>query len=107
MKIKELAKAPQLQHCVIDSDFILEAYGEPLEFWIHDRLDIPVWLKLASLKNDQSQLFSFLADVIRDEKGNLVLKQGEMLPIEIIRVVVEAIVSKLGNFKAQTSEISQ
>ncbi len=105
MNIKQLAKKPQLKKVTIDTDFIVQAYGEPLEFWMYDRFDIPVWMKISSLKDDQSELFNLLREVIRDEMGNPVLGAGEMLPIEIIHEVVRGIVSNLGNLQAQTSEI--
>lgn len=103
MKIQQLAAQPQLKQVTIDTDFIVKAYGEPLEFWMYDRLDIPVWMRLASLKDDQSQLMGLLRDILRDEEGNLVLKENEMLPIDILQAVVEAVVANLGNFQAQTS----
>lgn len=105
MNIKELAKKPQLKKVTVDSEFIVKAYGEPLEFYMYDRFDIPVWMKISTLKDDQSELFNLLRELIRDETGAPVLGAGEILPIEIVQEVVKGIVNNMGNASTQTSEI--
>jgi hypothetical protein len=102
MNIKELAAKPKLQKVTVDSKVIVEAYGEPLEFYMYDRMDIPAWMKLAALKDDQTHLMSALRDIIRDENGSLVLEEGELLPIEILKEVIDSIVAQLGNSHSQT-----
>ena len=104
MKLKELAAKPQLVKIVIDKEVIVNAYGEPLEFYMWDRQDIPTFLRILQLKENQNEIFSLVKDTVLDEEGSPVLEPGEMLPLEIMLAVVEAVVQHLGNFKALTTQ---
>jgi len=44
-----------------------------------------------------------MKDLVLDEKGNGVLNDGEMLPIEIMVPVIETALKQLGNKLPQTS----
>lgn len=104
MNIKQLAAKPKLIKVAIDSEQILSLYGEPLEFWMYDRQNIPTFMKIVALKDDQTQVFDLIKDVVLDEEGKKVLEDGEMLPIEVMVPVVEGIISKLGNLKPLTTQ---
>lgn len=103
MNIKELARKPELKKITVDTPFVVEAYGEPLDFWMYDRQSVPTYLQLAQLKDDHNQLFQIIKDIIMDENGLPVLKDGEMLPIDIMVPVLEAAIRELGNARPQTS----
>ena len=103
MNIKELARKPELKKITVDTPFVVEAYGEPLDFWMYDRQSVPTYLQLAQLKDDHNQLFQIIKDIIMDENGLPVLKDGEMLPIDIMVPVLEAAIRELGNAQPQTS----
>lgn len=103
MKLKELAAKPKLIKLTIDTDFIVESYGEPLEFWMWDRQDIPTFLKVIQLKENQHEIFNLVKDVVLDEEANPVLEEGEMLPLDIMVAVLEAVVKQLGNTKPLTT----
>lgn len=105
MQLKELATKPKLKKVVVDTPVIVEAYGEPLEFYMWDRQDLPTYLKLAQIKNNQEQIFDIVKQVVLDDKGNQVLGDGEMLPVDIMVPVLEATVMQLGNIQPQTLEV--
>lgn len=102
MQLKELAAKPKLNKVVIDTDNIISLYGEPLEFYMWDRQDIPTFLKIVQMKEDKLELFNLLKDVVLDEAGTPVLQDGEMLPLEVMVAVIEGVVKNLGNSKPQT-----
>lgn len=105
MKLSELKSKPKLIKVVVDTDLVVEAYGEPVEFWMYDRQDLPTFLRLANVSEDQASVMELVRDLVLDENGKPVLEQGEVLPIEILMAVIEAMVQNLGNFKSQTSQV--
>lgn len=103
MELKQIASKPTLQKVVVDRPFIVEAYGEPLEFYMWDRQSLPTFLRLAQLKDDQEQLFDILKDLVLDSDGKGVLSDGQMLPVDIMVPVLETAIEHLGNTTPQTS----
>lgn len=104
MELKQLATKPQLQKITVDNESVVEAYGEPVEFYMYDRQDLPTYLRLAQLREDQDELFTVIRELVLDKTGAKVLNEGEMLPIEIMVPVLEAAVNHLGNVNPQTSQ---
>jgi hypothetical protein len=104
MQLKELAQKPKLELVTVDTPVIVEAYGEPLEFYMMDRQDLPTYLKLAQIKDNQEEIFEIVKDIVLDDKGKRVLSDGELLPVDIMVPVLEAAIQRLGNMKPQTSE---
>ncbi len=104
MQLKELAQKPKLELVTVDTPVIVEAYGEPLEFYMMDRQDLPTYLKLAQIKDNQEEIFNIVKDIVLDDKGKRVLSDGELLPVDIMVPVLEAAIQRLGNMKPQTSE---
>lgn len=103
MELKALAAKPQLELVTVDDPVIVEAYGEPLEFYMWDRQDIPTYLKLSQIKDDQLAIFDIVKTIVLDQAGQPVLGPGDVLPIEIMIPVIKAAVAKLGNKKPLTS----
>ena len=104
MNIKELAKKPELKKITVDNEVIVKAYGEPLEFWMYDRQDVPTYLQLAQLKDDYGAIFDVVRKLVLDEKGKPVLDENDTLPIDVMIPVVEQAIYALGNIKPQTSQ---
>jgi len=104
MQLKELAQKPKLERVTVTDEVVVKAYGEPLEFYMWDRQDLPTYLKLANMKDNQDQLFDVVKDVVLDEKGDQVLGDGELLPVDIMVPVLAAAMAQLGNIKPQTSQ---
>lgn len=104
MKLKDLAKKPQLIKVVLDDEFIVEAYGEPVEFYMFDRQDLPTYIKLSKVEADNEALPELMRQLVLDEKGQPVLGPTEVLDVEIMIKVIEAVVKNLGNFRNLTSK---
>ena len=97
MNLKDLAKTPTLVKVVIDSEDILAEYGEPLEFYTYDRQPMDVFLKVAaSDRQDFSQLVDVLKTMVLDEEGNMVMKDGLILPSRVLVAVFSKMVEVLG-----------
>lgn len=99
MKLSELAKNPKLVKVVIDDEKLVAKYGEPVEFFIYDRVDMEKFMALASLDGKQNiaEVVKTMKDLILDEKGNKVIDGGKILPNDIMIKAVEATVVQLGN----------
>lgn len=102
MQLKELAAKPKLNKITLDTDHIQSLYGEPLEFYMWDRQDIPTFLKIIQMKEDNLAIFNLLKDIVLDDQGLPVLTEGEMLPMEVMVAVIEGVVKNLGNSQPQT-----
>jgi hypothetical protein len=103
MNIKELARKPKLKKITVDNPTIVEAYGEPVEFWMYDRQSVPTYLQLAQIKDDHAEIFEIVKTIIMDEQGLPVLNDGEILPIDIMIPILEAAIHELGNAQPQTT----
>lgn len=103
MNIKELARKPELKKITVDNPIVVEAYGEPVDFWMYDRQSVPTYIQLAQIKDNHYEIFEIVKQIIMDEQGLPVLNDGEMLPIDIMIPILEAAIMQLGNAQAQTS----
>ena len=102
MKLKELAGKPQLVELTIDDETIIESYGEPITFFVLDKLPISTYTKLAPIKEDNVQdLFNILKDLILDDDGNPIMSDEVALPIDIMTAAVLKVSNNLG--KSQNS----
>jgi hypothetical protein len=105
MKLETLASKPQLIKIIIDDEDIVSKYGEAVEFHVYDRQDMDTFMSLASMKEDTQfgEIAKVVAKLVLDEKGNPVLEDGEMLPMDLTVKTVEKVVAHLGNSMTQTS----
>lgn len=105
MKLAELAKEPKLVKITIDDARMVENYGEAIEFWVYDRVDMETFMKLANLEGgkDIGEIVVVMKDLILDEKGNKIISNGRVLPNDLMIKAVEKTVEALGNFATQTS----
>jgi len=106
MKLAELAKEPKLINIKIDDSGIVEKYGEDVEFWVYDRVDMETFMALANLEGGQNigKIVSVMKDLILDDKGNKIIADGRILPNDVMIKAVEKTVTALGNFATQTSQ---
>jgi len=97
LKLTQLASKPQLIKVLIDKAEIVEAYGDELEFWIWDRQPIDQFIRMATTGNDNyGEMIKMVNELILDEDGNKVLKEGEALPNDVMITVIGAVVERLG-----------
>ena len=105
MKLTELAKEPKLVKIEIDDEAMVKTYGEIIEFWVYDRVDMETFMKLANLEGGQNMqdIIVVMKELILDEQGNKVIAEGKVLPNDVMIKAVEKTVQALGNFATQTS----
>jgi hypothetical protein len=106
MKLQQLASKPTLTKIVIDNEDIVKEYGEELEFYIYDRQPMSVFMKLASMdqnENSLEDLAHIVEDMIMDEQGKKIINKDVSLPIDVMVKVIEKTVNRLGNTKTPTS----
>jgi hypothetical protein len=97
MKLTQLAAKPQLVRIEITDEDIIQQYGEALEFWIWDRQPMDKFIRLAQMKGeDMSELIAAVNDMVLDEEGNAVVKDGLILPTNIMTKVIGKVVETLG-----------
>lgn len=105
MKLTELAKEPKLTKITIDDAELVKTYGDAIDFWVYDRVDMETFMKLANLEGGQNiaDVVKVMKDLILDEKGNKIIDKNNILPNDVMIKAVEKTVNALGNFVTPTS----
>ena len=97
MKLTQLAAKPQLIKLTLDDEGIREKYGDALEFWIYDRQPMSQFVKLAQMRSENfGEVVEVINGMILDEDGTPIIKDGMVLPTDIMTRVVGLIVETLG-----------
>lgn len=97
MKLTQLSKKPELIKLELDDADIVEKYGEPLEFWIYDRTNMDVFVRMATMKaEDFGQMVEIVNQLILDEDGTPIVKDGYLLPTDILTRVIGKVVETVG-----------
>ena len=97
MDIKQLATAPQLVKITLDSEDIVNKYGEPLEFWIWDKQPLQKFVRFANANEaDPGELIEFTSELILDSEGNPVMSDGTVLPPDVLGAAITKVVEHLG-----------
>lgn len=97
MKLTELAVKPQLTKITIDSEQLVEKYGEPIDFYVLDRLPLDKYTKLASVKTeDFSSMIDLVKELILDEDGKPVMDEDHVLPTDILNEAMVKVVEVVG-----------
>ena len=97
MKLKELAIKPQLTKITIDSEALVEKYGETIDFFVLDRLPLDKYTKLASVKTDDfSSMIDLVKELVLDEDGNPVMDDEHVLPTDILNEAMVKVVDVVG-----------
>jgi hypothetical protein len=105
MKLSQLAAKPQLIRIELDTPEIVEQYQDTLEFWVYDRQDMDVFVKLATLDvNNFEKLTSLVNAMILDEAGAPVVKDGLTLPSDVLMAAIQKVIEILGKPQKSISE---
>lgn len=97
MKLKNIAKEPQLIKIELDSEEVIEQYGESLEFWTWDRQPITNFIKMANMNSeDMEDIMKVVRRLVLDEDGTEILTETSVLPNNIMLQVVQKVVEGLG-----------
>ena len=105
MKLSQLAAKPQLIRIELDTPEIVEQYKDTLEFWVYDRQDMEVFVKLATLDvNNFEKLTSLVNAMILDDTGAPVVKDGLTLPSDVLMAAIQKVIEILGKPQKSISE---
>lgn len=98
MNLSELAQKPKLVKLTLDDKTITEKYGEALEFYVYDRQPLNTFAQLASANPEEnfSNVAELLSDLILDEKGNKVISDDKVLPMDVLTQAIKSISETLG-----------
>jgi len=97
MKLTQLAAKPQLVKIELNDEDVVREFGEPLEFWIYDRQPMDKFVRLAQMRGeDMSELITAVNEMVLDEEGNPIVKDGLMLPTNVMTKVIGRVVETLG-----------
>lgn len=97
MKLTQLAARPQLIKITLDDEDTVTNYGDALEFWIYDRQDLETFAKLAMVDAKQfDKLAGLINEMILDEDGSPVVKNGLVLPSDVLMKAIQKVVDVLG-----------
>jgi hypothetical protein len=97
MKLTQLAAKPQLVKIELNDEDVIKEFGEALEFWIWDRQPMDKFVRLAQMKGeDMGELITAVNDMVLDEDGNSIVKDGLVLPTNVMTKVIGKVVETLG-----------
>ena len=97
MKLTQLAAKPQLVKIELNDEDVVKEFGEALEFWIWDRQPMDKFVRLAQMKGDNiSELIAAVNEMVLDEEGAPVIKDGLVLPTNVMTKVIGKVVETLG-----------
>jgi hypothetical protein len=97
MKLTQLSKKPELVKVELTDDETIKEYGESLEFWVYDRTNMDVFVKMATMKNENfGDMVEIVNKMILDEDGSPIVKDGYLLPSNILTRVIGKVVETLG-----------
>jgi len=97
MKLKALATKAQLNKITIDDEAIVEKYGEPVDFFVQDRISLEQYAQLASIKQeDFGSMIGLIKELILDEDGKPVMDEEHILPTDLLNACMTKVVSVLG-----------
>lgn len=105
MKITQLASVPKLIEISLDTDELLDKYGEPITFHTYDIVGLNTYFEFFNARSDSQyeQLDKIIKKLILDEKGKPALKDNEDLPIDIAAAAINKIGEILGKSQSKMS----
>lgn len=105
MLISQVAKKPTLIKMDLDDAKIVETYGDVITFYMYDNIDLNTYFNFFKVQQDENgeELNKLIRKIILDEKGRQVVKDDEMLPIDICFAALVKINENLGKSKAMSS----
>lgn len=97
MKLVNVAKKPTLVRVELNDEDTIREFGEALEFWCYDRQPLDAFMKFAAKANDPSVMVELVRDLILDEDGTPIMKDGNILPSKLMIRAVNKLMDVLGN----------
>lgn len=97
LKLTQLAAKPTLVRIELDDEEIRAQYNDSLEFWIWDRQPMNMFVKLATVhQNNFGEMVELVNSMVLDEEGNQIA-QGELIfPTDVMMKIINRVVETLG-----------
>lgn len=107
MDISKFAKKPELLKVSCDQPEIIEEFGEAVDFWMFDNVDINTYFDFFKFQQtrDSDNLNQLMRKLILNEAGEQILKEGEMFPVGLSLAALGKIGDNLG--KSKTKSLTQ
>ena len=105
MKLETLATKPQLKKVIINDPDIVERYGDEIEYYMYDRHDMDLYLRMSQVDSkDLAAIGQLVREIVLNESGKPVLNSDEVLPPDMMLRVIESSIKEMGNSQSQTSK---
>jgi hypothetical protein len=90
MNIAQFASQPKLVKVELNSVEMLQKYNEPVVFYWYDILPIDIYFEFFATTSESrmENISKVLTKVILDESGKPALKEGEVLPTDIVTEII-------------------
>jgi len=107
MLISEVAKKPTLIRMDLDDPKIVETYGDTITFYMYDNIDLNTYFNFFKVQQDEdgTELNKLIRKIVLNESGQPVLKEDDMLPVDICFAALVKINENLGKSKAMSSTV--
>lgn len=104
MDVTQLARTPKLIEIKLDSEEIIESYGEAISFWMVDHLSINTYFNFYKVQRDEddSLLNDLLHKLILKSDGKPALEADQVLPTNVTLNILVAINEHLGKSEPKT-----
>jgi hypothetical protein len=97
LNITSLAALPQLVKLTVKDKEIVKKYGDEIEFWVLDRQPIEQFIKMATTNPENfGDIITLFNESILNEQGEKVIKEGQALPTDVMRAIINQMVERLG-----------
>jgi hypothetical protein len=105
MNIEDLKLKPEVAKFSLDSEDIIAAYGEAIDFYMYDHFSLTRYFDFFRAQNegDTSKLSELVKDMILDVKGKPILDKHHELPIDIFTAAIIKISDHLGKSATKNS----
>lgn len=105
MDIKQAVRKPEFIEVKLDSEDIVQAYGEPVTFWMTDSIDIITYFDFykSQSENDGERIAEILRKIIKNKDGESVLDVDSTLPVDLTVAALIKINEILGKSKTKPS----
>jgi hypothetical protein len=103
MDLRAAAKKPKLEKITLDSEYVIKAYGEPLDFYMWDRQPMPTYIHLSTIdQSDTKAMLDAIQSMVLDATGKPMLGPDDQLEPNVMIDMINAVVAQLGNSVGQT-----
>jgi len=103
--LKELARKPQLIEIILDDKDIVESYGDCINFWVYDQVDLNSYFEFFKSQGDGDgkAMETVLQSLVLNEQGQPMLDEGETFPIDLTVAMLGKLGEILGKSRTKSS----